>query len=82
MPRQPNFIFILTDDQDRILGKSGYTSYGSMEIMPNLQEKLIDEGAVIDNFLVNTRRPRALHYYIYAFAYLIPSILLNKHNLR
>ena len=54
MPKLPNFIFILTDDQDRILGKSGYSSYGSMEIMPNLKTKLIDEGAVVDNFLVNT----------------------------
>jgi len=51
---KPNFIFILTDDQDRILGESGYTSYGSMEIMPNLKEKLIDEGAIVENFLVNT----------------------------
>ena len=50
----PNFVFILTDDQDRILGESGYDSYGSMEIMPNLKSKLIDEGAIVDNFLVNT----------------------------
>ena len=53
-PSLPNFVFILTDDQDRILGESGYDSYGSMEIMPNLKSKLIDEGAIVDNFLVNT----------------------------
>ena len=50
----PNFVFILTDDQDRLLGESGYTSLGSLEIMPNLRSKLIDEGAIVDNFLVNT----------------------------
>ena len=25
--RPPNFVFILTDDQDRVLGETGYTSY-------------------------------------------------------
>ena len=51
---QPNFIFILTDDQDRVLGKDGYSALGSMEIMPNLLSKMMEEGAIVDNFLVNT----------------------------
>jgi N-acetylglucosamine-6-sulfatase len=51
---KPNFIFILTDDQDRILGENGYSSLGSLEIMPNLQTQMIQEGAIVDNFLVNT----------------------------
>jgi len=51
---RPNFIFILTDDQDRLLGKDGYSPLGSLEIMPNLQQKLMQEGAVVDHFLVNT----------------------------
>lgn len=51
---QPNFVFVLTDDQDRILGKDGYDSLGSLAVMPTLQEKLLGEGAVVENFLVNT----------------------------
>jgi N-acetylglucosamine-6-sulfatase len=51
---QPNFVFVLTDDQDRILGQDGYDSLGSLTVMPTLREKLLGEGAVVENFLVNT----------------------------
>ncbi len=51
---QPNFVFILTDDQDRILGRDAYTALGSLEIMPTLKKRLLGEGAVVENFMVNT----------------------------
>ena len=51
---QPNFVFILTDDQDRILGREGYDSLGSLGVMPVLQKRLLGEGAVVENFMVNT----------------------------
>ena len=51
---QPNFVFILADDQDRILGKDGYDSLGSLSIMPNLRQEMLAKGAVVENFMVNT----------------------------
>ena len=52
---QPNIIFILTDDQDRLLGTtSDYDTLGPLAVMPQLRKGLMDEGAVIDNFFVNT----------------------------
>ena len=52
---QPNIIFILTDDQDRLLGTtSDYDTLGPLAVMPQLRKGLMNEGAVIDNFFVNT----------------------------
>ena len=51
---QPNFVFILTDDQDRVLGRNGYDSLGSLAIMPALRQRLLGEGAIVENFMVNT----------------------------
>jgi hypothetical protein len=51
---QPNFVFILSDDQDRLLGKNGYDTLGSLAVMPNLQSELLRKGAIVDNFMVNT----------------------------
>ena len=51
---QPNIVFILTDDQDRLLGHHGYSSLGSLEIMPIVRRRLLGEGAVVENFYVNT----------------------------
>jgi len=53
---QPNFVFILTDDQDTRLGSnvSAYTPLGSMEAMPILRKELIGEGTLLTNFFVNT----------------------------
>lgn len=51
---QPNFIFILTDDQDNTLGRDGYSAEGSLEIMPKLREHLAGEGASFSHFYVNT----------------------------
>ena len=39
--RQPNIIFILTDDQDSKLG--------SLDYMPNVQKSLVAEGISVDN---------------------------------
>jgi len=51
---QPNIVFILTDDQDRTLGRKDYTAMGSLEVMPKIQEKLIKEGTFMEHFYVNT----------------------------
>ena len=52
---KPNVLFILTDDQDTRLGRSSdYTSMGSLEIMPQTQKLLVDEGALLTNAFVNT----------------------------
>ena len=52
---RPNFVFILTDDQDRMLGKKDvYTNLGSLDIMPSLKSRLLDEGSIVENFMVNT----------------------------
>eukprot|EP00928_Gymnodinium_smaydae_P031549 TRINITY_DN23124_c0_g1_i1.p1 TRINITY_DN23124_c0_g1~~TRINITY_DN23124_c0_g1_i1.p1 ORF type:complete len:587 (-),score=30.69 TRINITY_DN23124_c0_g1_i1:88-1848(-) len=52
--QKPNIVFILTDDQDRILGRENYTELGSVSIMPTVRRRLMDEGAWFDNFFVNT----------------------------
>ena len=51
---QPNIVFILTDDQDRTLGENDYTHLGSLAIQPIVQRELIDKGAFLQNFFVNT----------------------------
>lgn len=51
---QPNFVFVLTDDQDRILGENDYTTIGSLEVMPTLKKRLLGEGSIVENFMVNT----------------------------
>lgn len=51
---KPNILFILTDDQDRMLGKDDFTAKGSVDVMPNLQSQLIQKGAWFENFFVNT----------------------------
>ena len=51
---QPNFVFILTDDQDRYLGPEGYDSLGSLHAMPQLRKHLMDGGSLVENFYVNT----------------------------
>ena len=52
---QPNFVFILTDDQDRMLGNQDvYTNLGSLDIMPSLKSRLLHEGSIVENFMVNT----------------------------
>ena len=51
---QPNIVFILTDDQDRILGEHDYTELGSLQVMKNVQSELIAKGAFFEHFHVNT----------------------------
>jgi len=51
---QPNFVFILTDDQDTTLGRDGYTDIGSMEVMPKVNSIMTHEGASFKHFYVNT----------------------------
>jgi hypothetical protein len=51
---QPNIVFILTDDQDRILGEHDYTELGSLQVMKNVQAELIEKGAFFEHFHVNT----------------------------
>ena len=52
---QPNFVFILTDDQDTRLGRENrYTALGSVEVMESTLEHLAKEGASFPNFFVNT----------------------------
>ena len=51
---QPNLVFVLTDDQDRLLGPDGYDALGSLAAMPQLRKRVRDEGATVDNFFVNT----------------------------
>jgi hypothetical protein len=51
---QPNIVFILTDDQDRILGEHDYTDIGSLQVMKRVQSDLIAKGAFFEHFHVNT----------------------------
>eukprot|EP00756_Hemistasia_phaeocysticola_P043841 Hpha_TRINITY_DN17415_c0_g1::TRINITY_DN17415_c0_g1_i1::g.85729::m.85729/K01137/GNS; N-acetylglucosamine-6-sulfatase len=51
---KPNIVFFLTDDQDRILGSSGYTAEGSLEAMPATRNVLTRKGAFFENFMVHT----------------------------
>jgi hypothetical protein len=51
---QPNLVFLLTDDQDRTLGEHDYTHLGSLQVMKNVQAELIEKGAFLQNFFVNT----------------------------
>ena len=44
--KQPNIVFLYTDDQD--------VELGSMEAIPKIQNKLFNEGATFDNFFVTT----------------------------
>jgi N-acetylglucosamine-6-sulfatase len=40
--------------RDRTLGREDYTHLGSLEIMPTVRRELIDKGAFLQNFFVNT----------------------------
>eukprot|EP01062_Namystynia_karyoxenos_P021003 TRINITY_DN17967_c0_g1_i1.p1 TRINITY_DN17967_c0_g1~~TRINITY_DN17967_c0_g1_i1.p1 ORF type:complete len:668 (+),score=178.64 TRINITY_DN17967_c0_g1_i1:107-2005(+) len=51
---QPNIIFILTDDQDRLVGHTGYTDEGSLASMPIAKRQLTRKGAFLTNYMVNT----------------------------
>eukprot|EP00965_Chrysotila_dentata_P129785 4290737-Pleurochrysis_carterae.AAC.7 len=51
---KPNFVLFLADDQDRILGREGYDTMGSLAAMPQLQRRLVNEGAFVEHFYVNT----------------------------
>ena len=53
---RPNFVFVLTDDQDlRLDGFSdAYTEHGSLAAMPIVRQRLMGEGAQLTNFFVNT----------------------------
>ena len=44
--KQPNIVFLYTDDQD--------VELGSMEAIPKIQNKLFNQGATFDNFFVTT----------------------------
>jgi arylsulfatase A-like enzyme len=46
MEERPNFVFILTDDLDGVLGTIDY--------MPYLKEHLIDQGTSLDEFFITT----------------------------
>ncbi|MQC27094.1 MAG: hypothetical protein DWG76_06580 [Chloroflexi bacterium] len=46
VPGRPNFVFILVDDLDLLLGTVNY--------MPNLQEEIIESGLTIENFFITT----------------------------
>ena len=60
--KKPNIVFILTDDQDRVLTSNvsvhvrdgGYGTMGSLEVMTSLRTKLMEKGASFENFFVNT----------------------------
>ena len=54
--RPNNFIFLLTDDQDILLGQSTSYTYpmGSLAIQPAVQQILINGGAAYRNFFINT----------------------------
>ena len=52
---KPNFVFLLTDDQDMKLGSEDvYTKWGSIEAQPKLQERVLHQGAAMTNFFVAT----------------------------
>jgi arylsulfatase A-like enzyme len=51
---KPNFVLVLTDDQDRYLDPSGYTALGSLAAMPQLRREMLHKGAIVDHFYVNT----------------------------
>ena len=52
---QPNIVFILTDNQDFVLGRSSeYEDVGSLEPMPSLKHHLMQGGAFVRNAFVNT----------------------------
>ena len=52
---KPNFVFILTDDQDMQLGTEDvYTQWGSVAAQPKVQRRLLDNGTAMENFFVNT----------------------------
>lgn len=54
--KKPNFVFIMTDDQDTRLGSvdSNYTSLGSVEVMNQTKRLLQSAGVTATNFFVNT----------------------------
>ena len=50
-----NIVFMLTDDQDMRLGASSdYTAWGSVAAQKNVQKLLMQDGAAMTNFFVNT----------------------------
>jgi len=50
-----NIVFLLTDDQDALLGRSDeYTATGSLEAMPQTQKLLVSAGARLQNAFVST----------------------------
>lgn len=51
---QPNLVFILSDDQDTVLGRNDYTDIGSLEVMPSLNKHMMKGGARMTNAFVNT----------------------------
>ena len=52
---KPNFVFLLTDDQDMKLGSQDtYTDWGSVEAMPQVEMRLRYGGTAMKNFFVNT----------------------------
>ncbi|KAJ9444272.1 Extracellular sulfatase SULF-1-like protein [Diplonema papillatum] len=52
---KPNFVFMLTDDQDTRLGESDhYTDIGSVASQPKLRELYLANGARFTNYFVNT----------------------------
>ena len=52
---KPNFVFLLTDDQDMRLGTEDiYTKWGSVAAQPVVQERLLNGGTAMKNFFVNT----------------------------
>ena len=52
---RPNFVFLLTDDQDMKLGSEDvYTKWGSIESQHSVQERLLRGGTAMKNFFVNT----------------------------
>ena len=53
---KPNIVFILTDDQDMRLGSDdkAYTAWGSVDAMPTVQKRFLQEGGAMQNFFVAT----------------------------
>ena len=59
--KKPNFVFILTDDQDAILTSNasvhvragGYGTMGGLEVMSALRKRVLEKGASFKNFFVN-----------------------------
>ena len=51
--KRPNVVYVVTDDQDQMLGSSFPTVFGGETPMPKTKKVLVDEGLTFSNFFIH-----------------------------